>query len=55
MDWHWRILAANEITQAAEAIHADALATPIPEALVDEMQRVLQQLALTLRVKHGQI
>lgn len=49
------ISAADEINQAAEAIHADALATPIPEALVDEMQRVLLQLAALLRTKYSQI
>lgn len=49
------ISAADEINQAAEAIHADAIATPIPDALVDEMQRVLLQLAALLRTKHSQI
>ena len=48
------LAAANEINQAAEAIHADALATPLPEALLDEMQRVLLELAEVLRAKHSQ-
>lgn len=49
------IAAADEITHAAEAIHADALATPIPESLVDEMQRVLLQLSEVMRLRHSQI
>lgn len=46
--------AAREISHAAEAIHADALATPLPDAMVNEMQRVLLELANVLGVAHSQ-
>jgi hypothetical protein len=47
--------AANEIRTSAEAIHADALATPIPESTLNEMQRVLHELAQVLLATHDRI
>ncbi len=40
---------ATDVRRAAEAIHADALACPVPDSTIAEMNRVLLELAGQLK------
>jgi hypothetical protein len=44
----------KELEQATEAIHADAIASPLPDRMLDEMQRVLSELQMVLRATKDQ-
>lgn len=41
--------AARQLGEASERIHSDALASPVPDATVDEMRRVIEQLRFVLQ------
>jgi len=46
--------ALNELMQATESIRADAIASPLPDRMVDEMQRVLMELQMILAATKDQ-